>query len=105
MWLEPVRSIWVLTSNLMVLVASLCFSCAIVGEIGLLPTLILTQLIGHAVVWFEGLTKFGIGEEEIRIDRTAIWGSLGFQIVWTFGITVFYGLGWAVAAAVKDAEE
>ena len=104
MWLEPVRSIWVPTSSLMVLVASVSFSCAI-GDIGPQTTLILTQAIGHAVVWLEGRTQFGIDEDEIRIDRTAIWGSLGFQIVWTFGITVSYGLGWAVAAAVKDAEE
>ena len=105
MWLEPVRSIWVPTSSLMLLAASVSFSCAVVGDIGLLTTLILTQATGHAVVWLEGRTQFGIDEDEIRIDRTAIWGSLGFQIVWIFGITVSYGLGWAVAAAVKDAEE
>lgn len=104
MWLEPVRSIWVPTSSLIFLVASASFSCAIVGGsiVGLLPTLILTQLIGHTVVWLEGRTRFGIQEEEIRIDRTAIWGSLGFQMVWTFGIALCYGLGWALAAAVKD---
>ena len=107
MWLEPVRSIWVPTSSLMLLAASVSFSCAVVGDIGLLTTLILTQLIAHAVVWLEGRTgtQFGLDEDEIRIDRTAIWGSLGFQIVWTIGIAVSYGGGWAVAVAVKDADE
>ena len=91
----------------MLLAASVSLSCAVVGVTGLLTTLILTQLIGHAVVWLEGRTgtQLGIDEDETRTDRTAIWGSLGFQIVWTIGIAVSYGGGWAVAVAVKDAEE
>ena len=95
MWLEPVRSIWVPTSSLMMLVAAASFVFAVVGGLGLLSTLILAQLLGHAVVWLEGHWRFGTEDEEIRIDRTVLWGSPGFQLVWTSGISVCYGLGWA----------
>ena len=95
MWLEPVRSIWVPTSSLMMLVAAASFVFAVVGGLGLLSTLIIAQVPGQAVVWLEGHWRFGTKDEEIRIDRTALWGSLGFQLVCTFGISVCYGLGWA----------
>mmetsp|Transcript_32888 Transcript_32888/g.48661 ORF Transcript_32888/g.48661 Transcript_32888/m.48661 type:complete len:98 (-) Transcript_32888:423-716(-) len=87
MWLEEVRSAWVPTQELILLIGGTAFAA------GLLFSepwcIVVVTILSHCLVWCEDQNY----EDEIRSDRAVFWRSLAFQIVvmmcsalcWVFG--------------------
>ena len=95
MWLEDVRSAWVPTQSLMILVSSSSFSLGLLHW-NFLLSLALIGGLGYLVVLCEDMSEI----EEVRVDRRVLWGTFGFQLIWVFGIMCCYSFGLAVATTL-----
>jgi hypothetical protein len=95
MWLENVRSAWVPTQSLLLLASISSFCLAICG-MPILISLATVTGISHIVVYIESWQY--IAEPEVRMDRKVIWNTFGFQMIWIFGVSCCWLVGWSAAA-------
>mmetsp|Transcript_18468 Transcript_18468/g.26061 ORF Transcript_18468/g.26061 Transcript_18468/m.26061 type:complete len:111 (+) Transcript_18468:47-379(+) len=103
MWLEDVRSAWVPTQSLMMVVALPSFSLGAFG-VSLISSLCIVSGLGHLLVKFEDLIlRYDNDDtEEVKQDRRVLWGSLGFQMVWCIGLACCWIIGWGMGTAANQ---
>ena len=92
MWLEEVRSAWVPTQQLMLLIGCTAFSLGSFSA-NATTSLCSVAVLSHLVVRYEDHSY----DKEVRADRAVYWRSLAFQLVLLMCSAVCWALGKAIS--------
>mmetsp|Transcript_17309 Transcript_17309/g.26215 ORF Transcript_17309/g.26215 Transcript_17309/m.26215 type:complete len:107 (+) Transcript_17309:111-431(+) len=94
MWLEEIRSAWVPTQELMILIGGTAFVFGLFSEAWFFVSMLVVTSLSQFVVWLEDRTY----NDETQFDRAVYWRSLPFQII----VMICSATCWVLGRAVKS---